>query len=127
MRWRLRAKENAGKPRSSESGVIAVDQSAFSEFPPGEGLKSGGDAGLTINQLLFNSSYLVGLQAANAYRDLAVKNHDASKEETVQNVSKAFYSVLINKDRVGLFEANNARVDSLLKNTTALYENGFAE
>jgi outer membrane protein len=115
---------DTGEPNLQIDGAQPSDIVASQNFFQ---LKSGGDAGLSINQLLFNSSYLVGLQAANAYRDLAVKNHDASREETVQNVSKAFYSVLINKDRVGLFEANIARVDSLLKTTTALFENGFAE
>ncbi len=90
-------------------------------------LKSAGDAGISIRQLLFNSSYLVGLQAANAYRDLAVKSSDQTREQLIQNVSKAYYSVLINRDRIGLFEANIARVDSLLRTTSALFENGFAE
>jgi outer membrane protein len=90
-------------------------------------LPSSGDAKVTISQILFNSSYLVGLQAANAYRDLAVKGSDQSREQVVQNVSKAFYSCLINKDRIGIFESNITRVDSLLRTTTALFENGFAE
>ncbi len=108
---------DTGEPNLQIDGVEPTDIVASQNFFQ---LKSGGDAGLTISQLLFNSSYLVGLQAANAYRDLAVKSLDASRETTIQNVSKAFYSVLINKDRIGLFEANITRVDSLLKTTTAL-------
>lgn len=90
-------------------------------------LKSSGDAGVTINQLIFNSSYLVGLQAANAYRDLAIKTTDQTREELVQQVAKAYYTCVINKDRITLFNTNIARVDSLLRTTTALYENGLAE
>src|SRR5690606_17194908 len=90
-------------------------------------LKSSGDAGLTVDQLIFNSSYLVGLQAASAYRELSVKTSELTKEQVVQNVSKAFYACLINKDRVTLFDSNIARVDSLLRTTKALHENGFAE
>lgn len=103
-----------------ENGQVVALQNFFQ-------LKSSGDAGVKINQLLFNSSYLVGLQAANAYRDLAVKTSDQNKEQVIQNVSKAYYACLINRDRVTLFESNIARVDSLLRTTTALYENGFAE
>src|SRR5690606_38641061 len=83
-------------------------------------LKSSGDAGVTINQLIFNSSYLVGLQAANAYRDLAIKTTDQTREELVQQVAKAYYTCVINKDRITLFNTNIARVDSLLRTTTAL-------
>jgi outer membrane protein len=104
----------------AEHGDVVAGKNLFQ-------LPSSGDAKVSISQILFNSSYLVGLQAANAYKDLAAKNHDATREETILNVSKAFYSVLINNERVDLFDANIARVDSLLKTTTALYENGFAE
>lgn len=103
-----------------EDGQVVALQNFFQ-------LKSSGDAGIKVSQLLFNSSYLVGLQAANAYRDLAVKSSEQTREQIVQNVAKAYYSCLINRDRVGLFETNIARVDSLLRTTTALQENGFAE
>jgi outer membrane protein len=90
-------------------------------------LPSSGDAKVSVSQLIFNSSYLVGLQAANAYKDLAVKSSDQTREQVIQNVSKAFYACLINNERVGLFDANIARVDSLLRTTKALFDNGFAE
>lgn len=90
-------------------------------------LKSSGDANLTINQLLFNGSYFVGLQAASAYRNLAYRNAAATQQTIMQNVTKAYYGVLINNERTLLFDANIARVDSLLRNTKALNENGFAE
>lgn len=118
-------------------GLKSSENPITSEFPGNDGdviamenffqLKSSGDAGVRIDQLLFNSSYLVGLQAANAYRDLAVKSAQQTREQVIENVSKAFYSCLINKDRIGLFEANISRVDSLLRTTKALFENGFAE
>ena len=90
-------------------------------------LKSSGDVGGTINQLIFNGSYLVGLQAANAYKEFAVKNANVTREQLIQNVTKAYYSVLINRERVNVFNANISRLDSLLSNTKALNKNGFAE
>jgi outer membrane protein len=90
-------------------------------------LPSSGNAGLTINQLLFSSSYLVGLKAASTYRQLSERTADQSREQTSQQVIKAYYGVLINKDRMKLFETNIERVESLLKTTKALNENGFAE
>jgi outer membrane protein len=104
----------------AKHGDIVAAQNFFQQ-------PSAGDAKLNISQIIFNSSYLVGLQAAAAYRDLAIKNADQTREQVVQNVSKAYYGALINNDRIGLFESNIARVDSLLKTTNALFENGFAE
>lgn len=90
-------------------------------------LKNSADAGLTINQLIFNGSYLVGLKASNTYKELSSKTANQTRESIVQQVTKAYYAVLINKERTGLFTSNIARVDSLLKNTKALNQNGFAE
>lgn len=90
-------------------------------------LKSSGDAGVSVNQLIFNGSYLVGLQAANAYKEFAVKNANVTREQIVQTVTKAYYSVLINRERVKVFNTNIGRLDSLLNNTKALNKNGFAE
>src|SRR5258706_586071 len=90
-------------------------------------LQSGGTASLTANQLLFNGSYLVGLKASKTYKELATRNANVTKEQIIVQVSKAYYAVIINKERIGLFTNNIARVDSLLKNTKALNENGLAE
>jgi outer membrane protein TolC len=90
-------------------------------------LQASGDANVTVNQLIFNGSYFVGLQAASAYKELAYKNTAATQQTIIQNVTKAYYGVLINNERSQLFEVNIARVDSLLRNTKALYANGFAE
>lgn len=105
-------------------GIQPGDVVAFPNFFQ---LRSSGNASLSVSQIIFNGSYLVGLQAANAYRDLSLKSKVQTQEQIVVQVTKAYYNVLINKDRAKLFDANIARVDSLLKTTQALYENGFAE
>ncbi len=99
---------------------VASEQSFFT-------LKNSGDAGLSVNQLIFNGSYIVGLQAARTFQEVAVKTTNQTKEQIIQLVTKAYYAVLINKERTQLFTSNIGRVDSLLKNTTALNKNGFAE
>ncbi|MDQ3392656.1 MAG: TolC family protein, partial [Bacteroidota bacterium] len=90
-------------------------------------LKNSADAGVSINQLLFSGSYIVGLQAAKTYQELASKTVTQSRIQTVEQVTKAYYTVLINRERLNLFEGNIARVDSLLRNTKGMYESGFAE
>jgi len=90
-------------------------------------LKAAGNAQVSINQILFSGSYLVGLKASNVYRDLSAKSAMQTNQTIIQQVTKAYYAVLINKERLTLFEDNIARVDSLLRNTKALNQNGFAE
>jgi outer membrane protein len=105
-------------------GLASTDVVASQNFFQ---LKSSGDVGLSINQLIFSGNYLVGLQASKAYKDLSFKTANQTREQIIEQVTKAYYSVLINRERTNLFDNNIARLDSLLKNTVALNKNGFAE
>lgn len=109
------------------SGIPGIQDGDVVGLPNFFQLRSSGNATLSVNQILFNGSYLVGLKAANAYRELSIRSTRQSKEQIIQQVTKAYYGVLINKDRMNLFDNNIARVDSLLKTTQALNKNGFAE
>lgn len=84
-------------------------------------------ATISVSQILFSGSYLVGLRASNTFKELSVKQGNQTKEQVIEQTTKAFYSALINQERMKLFTNNIARVDSLLKNTKALNVNGFAE
>ncbi|HPH47770.1 MAG TPA: TolC family protein, partial [Chryseolinea sp.] len=86
-------------------------------------LPSNGTAALSINQILFNNSYLLGLKASRTYRDLATKTTQQTKEQIIEGVTKAYFAAVINTERIKLFESNIARVDSLFKSTKALNEN----
>jgi outer membrane protein len=113
-----------GTPKIDIPGLGAKDVVALqSPFQ----LKSSGIASATVNQMLFNGSYLVGLKASNTYKELSVKTALQTDQDIIQQVTKAYYGVLINKERKALFDDNIARVDSLLRNTTLLNQNGFAE
>lgn len=90
-------------------------------------LKGYGDASLNINQLIFNGSYIVGLQASKAYKELSVKQSLQTDEQIIMNVSKAYYNLLIAREQLELVGANLLRLDTLYRNTRAMYENGFAE
>ncbi len=104
----------------AQAGDVLAGQNFFQ-------LKTSGNASISINQILFNGSYLVGLKAASSYKELSKKMTGQSQESTVVGVSKAYYLAITNIERIKLFDANIARVDSLLRNTKALYQNGFSE
>lgn len=113
-----------GNPNLDIPGVQSTDVVASPNFFQ---LPSSGDAGISINQLLFNTSYLIGLKAASTYRDLSSRTAEQTQIQVVEKVTKAYYSVLVNNERILLFDNNIARVDSLLRTTIELNKNGFAE
>ena len=90
-------------------------------------LKSNGDVNLSATQLIFNGSYIVGLQAARTYKKLARKQKDYTQSELKAAVAKAYFSVLINDERLVLFTSNLERMEKLFNETQELYNTGFAE
>ncbi|MEO5909300.1 MAG: TolC family protein [Pelobium sp.] len=91
------------------------------------GVKYNSSLGLSVNQLLFSGSYLVGLQASKTYKELSQRAYDRTKIETNVAVSKAYYMVLVNNKQIDLLDANIAQLKDQLNQTKALYDNGFAE
>lgn len=119
---------NPGQPGFFDAGdITGIQPGDVVAFPNFFQLPSSGTAGITLNQLLFNASYLVGLKAAETYKQLAYKTTEQTQIQVIENVEKAYYAVLISNERIALFDNNIARVDTLLRTTSALHENGFSE
>ncbi|MGB3183973.1 MAG: TolC family protein [Cyclobacteriaceae bacterium] len=91
------------------------------------GTKYDGTAAINVSQLIFDGSYFVGLRAARTYRELSAKESIRTRIETTEMVTKAYYGVLVSQERIKLVDENYERLDTLLRETSALYENGFAE
>lgn len=91
------------------------------------GVKWNATANIGVSQLIFSTDYFLGLQAARELISLSEKNMLRTKSETAQNVSKAYYSVLINGTRIKLLDANIARLKKMFDDTKALNLAGFVE
>ena len=91
------------------------------------GVDNAGFANVGLSQLVFDGSYLLGLKASSVYKDLAVKSVTQSKQQVAENVTKAYYGILVNEKRQGLLALNVARLDTLLKETRELNKQGFVE
>lgn len=93
------------------------------EFQP----QYAGQMGVSLNQLIFDGSYFLGLKAATVYTDLSRKAVRQSEIQVAEAVTKAYYGVLVTRERLRLIAKNEERIAQLHKETKALYENGFAE
>ena len=108
---------NTFNPSAPANEVVAA------EF----GVKNSGFANFGLTQLLFDGSYLLGLKASSVYKELSVKTLTQTKQQAAENVAKAYYGILVNEKRKNLFALNIGRLDTLLKETRALYTQGFVE
>lgn len=91
------------------------------------GVQYTASAGLTGSQLLFDGQYLTGLKAAKTFRELATRSADLTKVNVAANVTKAYYSVLINEKRTAVLDVNIDRLQKAFDQTKALNQQGFAE
>jgi outer membrane protein len=80
-----------------------------------------------INQMIFDGSYFVGLKAARTFKMLTEFDRIKTEIDVKESVKKAYFTVLVNEQRQALVQANLSRLDTLLKETEALFEAGFAE
>lgn len=82
---------------------------------------------LAANSLIFDGSYIVGLQASKVYKELAVRQKTAAVEKVRNQVTKAYTSILITGLKKTFIEDNIKSVSSSLKDMRAMYDNGFVE
>ncbi len=91
------------------------------------GTKFNSTAGINASQLIFSSDYIFGLKASTEFINLSKISVTRSKADLVSQVSKAYYTVIINRDRIKLLEANVVRLKKILDDTKAFNKQGFAE
>ncbi|WP_139924776.1 TolC family protein [Hymenobacter sp. DG01] len=91
------------------------------------GLRWAGNASASVSQLLFDGAYLIGLRAAKVYEELAKKQTQQAEIDVVEQVSKAYYSTLVARERLQLLSRNVQRLDTLLYQTNETFKAGFAE
>ncbi|MBI3518737.1 MAG: TolC family protein [Bacteroidetes bacterium] len=84
-------------------------------------------SGLSASLLVFSADYLIGLKATKEMISLMNITVSRSKAELVSQVSKAYYSALVNKERIKLLDANITKLEKLLNDTKAFNKQGFVE
>jgi outer membrane protein TolC len=91
------------------------------------GLPYNANAGLEIQQLLFDGTFFLGVKASKELVKLSKMQEDRSEVQVVADVSKAYYTVLVANKKLEQLEANLARLQKLQRDTKLMKEEGFAE
>ncbi|MBT0607806.1 TolC family protein [Aequorivita echinoideorum] len=91
------------------------------------GTKQNANAVATLNQLIFDGSYLVGLQAAKAFLRFSENSNEKTRLEVRKGVVNAYGSVLLAEELVAIFEKNKKNLEDNLFETRKIFENGLTE
>ncbi len=96
-------------------------------FPISFSRKYNSNFGFTLNQLLFDGSYIVGVGSSQIYLNLAKQAHEKTEIDIRDAVAQAYYMVLIGEENLEVMEENLENVKKLYTETKAYYDNGFRE
>lgn len=109
--------------------VQVIDGAFFGQ--PGElvDFRAGTDytssAGLTVNQLIFDGSYIVGLQVSKFYKSFAAENLKKTRQEILYDVTRAYELALVSKRNLYFLDTLVQSTTQLLSNQKALFETGM--
>jgi outer membrane protein len=113
--------------------VSLVPAEFFGEGQPGEfieipfGTEQNITASVTVSQLIFDGSYIVGLQAARIYRELARQNYIRSEMEVKSTVTETYYLNLSVIENLQIIRDNLRNLERTLYETQRLFEQGFTD
>jgi outer membrane protein TolC len=91
------------------------------------GTKHNMTAALTLSQLIFDGSYLVGLQSAKTYLKISENAKVKTNQELREIVTTSYGNVLLADESIVIFERNKAALEKTLNDTREIYKNGFTE
>ena len=84
-------------------------------------------ASAKLNQLLFDGTYLVGLQSAKVFLEISKNAKVKTDLEVRKAVINAYGNVLISEESVIILEKNITVLQKNLNETISIYENGLEE
>jgi len=112
---------------------VSVVPSEFFGGEPGEfteiifGTEQNVNATATLNQLIFDGSYIVGLQSTKVFLEISKFAKDKTILDVRKNVINAYGNVLLAKESEDILKRNQAVLRENLEETRKIYENGLEE
>jgi outer membrane protein TolC len=91
------------------------------------GTKQNIGANITLKQLLFDGSYLVGLQASRTYLKISKQANEKTELLTREAVINAYGNVLVSENSISILEKNLKIIKKNLSDVKKIYENGLNE
>ena len=91
------------------------------------GTKQNMNASVTLTQLLFDGSYLVGLQAAKTFLKISNQAEEKTELITREAVINAYGNVLVTENSVAILKKNIEILEKNYQDAKKIFENGLNE
>lgn len=91
------------------------------------GTKHNMTATATLSQLIFDGSYIVGLQSAKVYLQISENTKEKTDLSIREAVINAYGNVLLSSESIAILKRNVTSLQKTLNETAEMYKNGFIE
>ncbi len=81
----------------------------------------------TLRQQIFDGSYIVGIQATNAFLRFSQNNKEKTDQDVTKMVVEAYGNVLLAQETANIAQRNKETLEKNLYETEKLYENGLGD
>jgi len=81
----------------------------------------------TLNQLLFDGSYIVALQASKTFLEYSKNLEEKTTSMVRKEVVNAYGTVLLSQENIKILENNKSTLEKNLNETSEIFKNGLAE
>ena len=123
---------SAGYMNALKQATTVVPSETFGG-QPGEfaellfGTTQSANAGLRLEQLIFDGSYLVGLQASEVYLRISEQAYAKTEQVITQATVDAYINALLAKAQITVLEQNLEAAQQNLNEIKVIFENGLTE
>ncbi len=84
-------------------------------------------ASVSMDAMLFDGTFFIGLQAARAYKEYIAQDIAVKRRQVRSEVLQAYLPVLLIDENLRIIGRNIENLDKLFSETKATYEQGFSE
>jgi len=96
-------------------------------YPVKFGVRHQATGSVTATQLLFNGSYIVGLQASRAYAELVNSQKTKTELQIKQDVANFYFLSIAAQENASILLEASLTLEKTYEQTKALYDNGLVE
>ena len=108
-------------------GFPSDDPNAPPPEPIELGVKHNVTTDITASQLIFNGSYIVGLQATKVLQNLAVQNDEKTRLDVNESVINTYQMIQLAEESVNILQQNLDNVLKTKSEISEMYIQGFME
>jgi outer membrane protein TolC len=91
------------------------------------GTKNNFTAGATLNQLIFDGRYFIGLEYARLYEQISLQGVEKSEQDIKETVTQIYYSLLVGEEALRILDSTRSVLEKTRSETDELFKEGFAE